>query len=150
MEKIIRNLVNHIKEDLIHDMKCKQYGDDITILVLNAYNRYQEDERDGVDYIFDINNGDDIKWCIDGGITAREISWVLNESEKTAKRTPYFMFGHNRKQPEMIETWEGLKNYLANFLDSVLLCMLAYRNVDGYKQLYDHCISDYMITNNLV
>lgn len=150
METIIKSLVEFIREDLIHDMQCGQCGDDITILVLNAYNRYQEDERDGVDYIFNINKAEDLKCCIDGGMTANEISWVFTESQKTAKNTPYFMFGQNHKQPEMIETWDGLKSYLSNFLGSVLLCMLAYHDTDGYKQLYDHCISDYMINNNLV
>ena len=150
METIIKQLAVKIKVDLVHDMHNEQDGDDITMLVLAAYNRYQEDERDGVDYIFCIHNAEDLKCCIDGGMKIGEISMLYNECTKTAKSTPFFMFGQNHKSFEVFETWDALKTYLAYFLNSIIMHMLVYHDTEGYKELYDHCISEYMTTNNLV
>lgn len=150
METIIKKLAEIIESNLIHDMNCEQIGDDTAILVLNAYNRYQEDERDGVDYIFDIRKGEDLKCCIDGGMTAWEIASLNAECNQTAKSTPYFMFGQNHKNAEVIPTWEQLKRVLGVSLHEVILQMLAYPSVDGYKELYGYCVSDYMFNNNLV
>lgn len=150
MEEIIRKLAESIESNLIHDMNCEQIGDDTAILVLNAYNRYQEDERDGVDYICDIRKGEDLKCCIGGGMTAQEIACLHEECTRTAKSTPYFMFGRNHETAEVIPTWEQLKQILVASLHEVILQMLAYPFVDGYKELYKHCVMDYMYNNNLV
>ena len=150
METIIKKLAESIESNLIHDMNCEQIGDDTAILVLNAYNRYQEEERDGVDYIFDIRKGEDLKSCIDGGMTAHEISCINEECTRTAKSTPFFMFGQNHRTAEVIPTWEQLKRVLGVSLHEVILQMLAYPSVDGYKELYGYCVSDYMFNNNLV
>lgn len=146
MKKIINELVKKIKSDLMHDMSCNE---DDTLLILAAYNRYQEDERDGTDYIFDINNWDDIKCCIDGGMTVKEFNDLFNQYMKGSV-SPYFMFGHNRDHAEMFKTIDDVKSYLAWHLDDVITCMLCYHNVDEYKQLYEHCISDFMLINNMV
>ena len=58
-------------------MLNKPSGDYFNMLLL-AYNRWQEDEHSGVDYIFNINNPDDLIDCIKGGLTADEIAKVLN------------------------------------------------------------------------
>lgn len=150
MKKIIEDFIEQIRKQMVQDMNDEQIGDDVTILVLGAYNRYQDDEKDGANYLFDINNGNDLKCCIDGGMKAEEISWLYNECNKTAKSTPYFMFGANHEKAETIETWDALKAYLTNFLTSIILYMVTYHDADGYKQLYDHCISNYMINNNLI
>ena len=150
MEAIIKKLAESIESDLIHDMNCEQTGDDTAILVLNAYNRYQEDERDRVDYIFDICKGEDLKCCIDGGMTAQQIACLNEECTRTAKSTPFFMFGQNHKQADVIPTWEQLKRVLCVSLHEVIMHMLADPYVDGYKELYKHCMTDYMWNNGLV
>ena len=150
MKTIIKNLAESIVSNLINDMYRELGGDETAILVLNAYNRYQEDERDGVDYIFDIRKGEDLKCCIDGGMTAHDIACINEECNRTAKSTPYFMFGQNHKQAEVIPTWEQLKRVLGVSLHEVILQMLAYPYIDGYKELYNYCVTDYMLDNNLV
>ena len=147
MKKIIENFIEEIRKKLVQEMNDKQTCNYVTSLVLGAYNRYQEDEKDGANYLFDINNGNDLKCCIDGGMKAEEISWLYKECNKSAESTPYFMFGANHEKAETIETWDALKAYLTNFLSSIILYMITYQDVDGYKQLYGHCISDYIIKN---
>ena len=150
METIIKKLAESIESNLIHDMNCEQIGNDTAILVLNAYNRYQEEERDGVDYIFDIRKGEDLKCCIDGGMTAHEISCINEECTRTAKSTPYFMFGQNHRTAEVIPTWEQLKRVLGVSLHEVVMHMISDPYVDGYKELYKHCVTEYMWNNNLL
>lgn len=149
METIINKLAESIESNLIHDMNCEQIGDDTAVLVLNAYNRYQEDERDGVDYIFDIRKKEDLKCCIEGGMTAQEISCTYEECIARA-HTPYFMFGQNHKQAEVIPTWTQLKRVLGVSLHEVVMHMISDPYVDGYKELYKHCVTDYMWSNDLV
>lgn len=150
METIIKKLAESIESNLIHDMNCEQIGDDTAILVLNAYNRYQEDEHDGVDYIFDIRKGEDLKCCIDGGMTAQELASINEECTRTEKNTPYFMFGQNHKQGEVIPTWAQLKRILGVSLHEVVMLMLADPYIDGYTELYKHCMTHFIWGNNLV
>lgn len=150
MKTIIKNLAESIESNLINDMYRELGGDDTAVLVLNAYNRYQEDERDGVDYIFDIRNGEDLKCCIDGGMTAHDIACIDEECNRTAKSTPYFMFGQNHKSAVVIPTFAVLKKELEASLHEVILHILADPHVDGYKELYNYCVTDYMLDNNLV
>lgn len=150
MKTILKQLAENIKSNLVRDMYDDQIGDDTTLVVLDAYNRYKEEEHDGVDYIFSIDKSEDLKCCIDGGMTALEISCLYNECNVNGKSTPFFVFGHNHPQAETFENWKCLKKYLTFFLDEIIMCMLAYHQVKEYRYLYNHCITNYMIDNNLV
>ena len=79
MEKIINELVNEITNKLSQKMTNENGCGNVTLLVLGAYNRFQEDERDGADYIFNINDVNDLKCCIDGGMSTCEISSIYNK-----------------------------------------------------------------------
>ena len=75
MKKAIETMVQKISGAIINDTRnvYSAEGDMVLKMVLAAYNDYQESERDGVDYIFDIENTNDLKCCIDGGMTAKAI-----------------------------------------------------------------------------
>lgn len=54
--------------------------DDCLNTVLAAYNRMQEDEFDGQNYIFNIHSDTDLKFLVDKKmITANKIAFVINE-----------------------------------------------------------------------
>ena len=76
MEKVINTMVEKISAAIINDTRnvYSFEGDMVLKMVLAAYNDFQEAERDGVDYIFDVENTDDLKCCIDGGMSAKEIA----------------------------------------------------------------------------
>ena len=65
METAILALVNALKRNIANDMHDSKKGEVITRYVLDAYNAYQEQERDGVDYIFNIHNREDLACCVD-------------------------------------------------------------------------------------
>lgn len=52
IREIFGTLLTNIKEDIADDMRIINDINGITLSVLDAYNRYQNDERGGVDYIF--------------------------------------------------------------------------------------------------
>ena len=161
MENVLNNLVAEIKSNIAHDLEnyLKQYRPhansyphfniELLWLVLNAYNTYQEEERDGVDYIFNINNPEDLKCCIEGGMTARQVAWLYDQSQ--VNTTPFFYFGVNHEKPKPIANWEALIINLINWLDNILPCVLAYPySLKSYEELYKACITNYMINSQLV
>lgn len=150
MENILNKLVTEIKNNIVHDLNRYPYHKcDLLKLVLDAYNTYQEEERDGVDYIFDINKPEDLKRCIEGGMTAKEVAWLYEQSQ--VNTTPLFYFGVNYSKPKPIVNYNALMLILINWLDNVLPCVLAYPYLlKSYEELYKVCVTDYMINNQLV
>lgn len=146
MEKIIKELADKICKDLTHDLYANNQL--VFKLVLNAFNRYQEDERDGVGYLFNINEWEDVKCCIEGGMTLNEFH-ALFEEIMSDNRTPYFLFNHY-DHTELFKSMKCVVDYMINSLESVVLCMLTYHACDEYKALYNHSISDYILTNNML
>ena len=146
MENVLNTLVAEIKNNILHDLTHSDRQ--LLELVLDAYNTYQEEERDGVDYIFDINKPEDLKSCIDGGMTANEVAWLYDQSQVN---TTLFYFGVNYEKPKPIETYHVLVYNLTQWLPKVLPCVLAYPYLlKSYEKLYRRCITEYMINNQLV
>jgi hypothetical protein len=146
MEKTIKTMVQKISGAIIDDTRdvFSVEGDMILKMVLAAYNDYQESERDGVDYIFDIENTNDLKCCINGGMTAREIGGLYLGSQSQHLR--YFYFGCNYPTPKPIANWEILRQQLISWLPDLILNVLAYPYAyDSYKDLYRLYVTDVII-----
>ena len=150
MENVFKSLVAEIKRNIVCDLhQYLGYDGKLLKLVLDAYNTYQKEEREGVDYIFDINNPDDLQCCIAGGMTAKEVAWLYEQSQ--VNTTPFFYFGVNYQQPKPIVNYKALVTNLINWLDEILPCVLAYSYlIKSYEKLYKVCVTDYMINNQLV
>ena len=150
MENVFKSLVAEIKRNIVCDLhQYLDYDGELLKLVLDAYNTYQKEERDGVDYIFDINNPDDLQCCIAGGMTAKEVAWLYEQFQIST--TPLFYFGVNYQHPQPIANYKALVTNLINWLDDILPCVLAYPYLlKSYEELYRVCVTDYMINNQLV
>lgn len=138
---LLIELANNIQNSL--EKLYTEEGDNMLFAVLQAYNTYQEEERDGVDYIFNINDAEDLKCCIDGGMTAKEIHALYESYNRNG--VPYFYFGVNHTKPKVISSISALCRNLITFLPDVLPYVLAYPNVDGYRELYALCMSEHML-----
>ena len=131
------NLIAVIAEETKRNLPTNE---SLISVTLDAYNLYQEEERDGVDYIFNINNADDLKRCVDGGLTANEIAEIVkNVNEKYY--TPYFFFGVNHKSPKQIKEFKELTDQLIANAEEVVKKALAYPFIDGYKRFYIYTCS---------
>lgn len=126
MEQIIKELTKRIKANFNADR----------ILIFNAYNRMQEDETDGVDYIFDLNKQTDLLTCIKGGLTAREIAELYINGKGF-----YFYYGVNHEKPHSLTITE-LESQLFNSIEDIVKFMLAYPFVDEYRKLYTKYVTN--------
>ena len=142
MKKVIATMVENIKNNIVRDMRDldSTKGYETLKMVLAAYNSYQEQERDGVDYIFNINDQDDLKCCVEGGLTAQEICGLWLKSQSSHRE--YFYFGCNYEKPLQIATLAELRTTLVMWLDNVLPCVLAYPHLDSeYAALYERYVT---------
>ena len=132
-----------VKEKLKNDIISSLNNDDVLTMaiVVNAYNRWNEDEKDGVDYIFNIGKPEDLICCIEGGMTAIDIANLYN-----AKVTK-FMFGQNRETPEPL-TFLDLKTLLTDNMDSIIDNVITYPNIKEYGTIYEYYITHALLTNN--
>lgn len=115
---------------------------DVFNLVLDVYNEYQESERDGADYIFDINKKEDLIACIKGGLTARMIQKLVDKLDNGF--TQYFYFGYNYPNPISIK-FKDLKINLYNYLDELVDYIMAYPFEGACRKLYTILITNLII-----
>lgn len=111
------------------------YDGTLLYAVLCAYNQWQTDERDGVDYIFNLYDGKDLKCCVDGGLNADDISLLVNGVKKQ-KRTAYFFFGCNHPAAVQINNNDELIQQLVGHLGEFLPYVFVYPN--SYGELYSY------------
>ena len=146
MKKAIESMVQKVSNAIINDTRnvFSVEGDMVLKMVLAAYNDFQESERNGVDYIFDIENTNDLKCCIDGGMTAKEIGSLYLGSHSRHLR--YFYFGCNHPTAEPISNWETLRQQLVSWLPDLIPNVLAYPFAyESYKELYVRYVTDVII-----
>ena len=131
-----RNLLTKIEEDINYP--------ESRAMLLKAYNRYQEDERDGVDYIFNINNQADLISCIQGGLTAEEIVKFHNRVKSWVNPTPHFLFGCNHKEMKPMGS-DNIVDAIVAVLDELIDNIIAYPWVEEYRAVYTHYITNKII-----
>lgn len=142
LSQVLRNLSYNIKAMCTEAFdECNM--DDI-MLILNAYNRYQEDEKDGVDYIFDLSNKEDIITCVNGGMSVKEIASLHIQNVRDYSMTNFFLFGVNHKEPKLL-SYSQFGQQLLSHTDEIAECVLAFPWVNEYRVFYTK-----FITNEIV
>jgi len=121
--------------------------------LLCVYNTYQEEERGGVDYIFDFLNKEDLVTCIQGGLTAEKLAELVAKfhegggDDETATffgdaTTTRFLFGCNHETPYLFK-YSSLKNTLLGNAQEIVECMLK------FPFCYDNIIYSRILTDNV-
>lgn len=131
----------------IAKLVSKKINDDVNAgkhlnMLLAAYNEWQEDEKDGADYIFDINNDKDLKFVVDRGLlSAQGIAFVVNETE-----TGLFQFNGNDPDAGVrgIDI-EEVKNTLMNTSDTFIRFVLMYAVRCGSNSPYANVYEEYIV-----
>lgn len=132
----IKSLIRELHDDIVNDLNK---GNNVQIL-LDAYNYWREQECDGVDYIFDINNKDDLKFLVNHDmITSAEIAYVFTSQDKR------FVYNETHNNIELLNFTETLC-YITDSLENILMCMFMYVNLGGldknpYCVLYNEYIT---------
>ena len=141
MVENFNSIVEIMKRRIAHDLRN---GNGALDMVLNAYNRFQEDERDGVDYIFDITNQNDLGYMVEHGLTVTEIALACNKIQNEGI-TSYFHFGCNYTTLHALGTLADLKLNLISWLDEFLPYVIMYvTRCTEYQALYEHYITEYL------
>ena len=136
LEALHGNIVRSIELDLNNLLKKDELQ-----LVLAAYNCYQETEHDGDNYIFNIDDVDDLKCCVDGGLTANEIYQMVKLNCK------YFTFCRcttfDRCTYRIFTDIDELRVLLCGYLEDVVWCALKYvSRCEEYAALYEHYVTE--------
>ena len=138
MNTNILNMVTQIECDCLGAMKfngnslvAMKFNGKRKSCLLKAYNTYQEENRDGVDYLFSLENGHDLAVCFEGGIKIEDVADMHNHYVNDGA-TEYFLFGVNYDRPKQITSIEELnttiEDCLREIIHSALLCPWAYKD----------------------
>jgi len=111
-------------------------------LLFAAYNRMQEDERDGVDYLFSVTKPEDVICCLQNGLTIEQLRTMLDENRNEG--IEYFYFGANHPTPTMLTLEKVMSQLTANAVDIVKYA-IAYPSVEEYKAIYELFITEEII-----
>ena len=125
---LLRKISERIKDEIVDN-------DEMLNAVLHAYNQWQEDERDGADYIFSLDNQKDLECLVRGGMTAKEICGLELKNGHTNSYTKYFFYGQNHYPAEQIKDNEQLIFILTDSL--YLLRPYVFLNPSSYRELYE-------------
>lgn len=144
MKECLEKMAKHISENVFAKIveNAIANDDEISIqLAIDVYNAYQENERDSVDYIFDLDDTQDLRTCICGGLTANEINGLYNES-LCEGCTKFFMFGVNHSKPIILTKYE-LKAALLGMAEEIIANMVM------HPHSYDSIAYGMLVTDTL-
>jgi hypothetical protein len=131
----------------IAKLVSKKINDDVNAgknlnMLLAAYNEWQEDEKDGANYIFDINNDKDLKFVVDRGLlSAQGIAFVVNKCD-----TGLFQFSGN--DPDAGVTGfsiEDVKKVLTDTSNTFIRYAIMYAPRCGKDSAYANVYEEYIV-----
>lgn len=147
MKQDINCIINHVRDKLLRFIICefKNFvASDKTNLLLDLYNTYQEDERNGVDYLFCLSKTDDVICCLKGGLALTELSDLVIENEDPQKTT-LFYFGENHTQNIHLLTIKEFEAQLHGYVEEMAEAIVTYPWVEAYKYFYTKFVSNELI-----
>lgn len=134
----LKPIIEKIKSEIIKDLPNKS---SVFNLVLAAFNRYQEAECDGIDYIFNLYNSEDLVYLVKGGVTANNIHEAV-EKLNGGDIVSFFHYGQNYEKLTPIGGYKELEKELIDGLDYFLPYVFAYVDkVKEYGELYEYYVT---------
>jgi hypothetical protein len=126
------NVLNQISRDIMSGNT-----DDVKRILLETYNAYQENERDGVDYIFDACNQEDMEFLVydrkmpDEHFAILVLGTILGNMQ-------YFFYGCNHPEPKLMTELE-FHTQIVSYVSEYLPYVLAYPQC--YKEFYQRFVA---------
>lgn len=129
----LKTTIGYVIEHIVG--KLKQSSDELIFTtLLDAYNRYQENERDSVDYIFNLNKKDDVMVMLEGGLELNDLSYLLNGQKQ------YLLFGANHPLPTQLSK-DDVKTAIFAHLYDIVQNVIAYPFIEEYRDIYEEFIT---------
>lgn len=140
--KLIKLISKEIENDLMDNSGSVIDQDKLFDTMLKAYNMWQEDTHDGVDYIFDINNKQDTICLLQGDLKVSDIS-SLYINQFNQNNTPYFVYGVNYEKPKVFKSMQEVKIQLADNTEWIMTHLFLFANkTDIYQTLFDRYVGE--------
>ena len=117
-----------------------RYGDESALSIFYAaYNQMQEEEFNGDNYIFNLNDKDDLKYLVD-----HEILNACQIADIYPKCTASGLFRIAKSGDIEIVSLKELKEILCGNMETLLRCVLMYvgEGNDVYNKVYNMLIAD--------
>ena len=113
-----------------HPMIAKAWKEDIRYLIHNGIE--SENEQ-----IYDFKNKEDLKACIDMGLDAEDIAYLVNQYRDNEDYTQFFNYCSNNNMYGLhILTKEDVKNAIAEQIENIAYNILKYPYKGVYSELY--------------
>lgn len=126
---IAEMLVKEVKEAIAANFV--KADEKVFFYMLNAYNRYCEDEMNGANYIFDMNKQKDFICLVKGGMTLVD-----------AQRLGQCRFLIERDKQYVVLNQASVINCMLGLLDEIVECILKYPFVEEYKIIYQMFVTE--------
>ena len=128
-------------EFLIDDLRKSIYeNDNFNPLITRAW---QEDVRyliangSDEDMIYDFNNKEDLKECIDMGLDAEDIAYLVNQYRDNEDNTQFFMYCNTQQMYGLhILCKQDVVNAISKQIENIAYNILKYPYKDVYAELY--------------
>ena len=128
-------------EFLIDDLRKSIYeNDNFNPLITRAW---QEDVRyliangSDEDMIYDFNNKEDLKECIDMGLDAEDIAYLVNQYRDNEDNTQFFMYTNTKQMYGLhILSKADVTNAISKQIENIAYNILKYPYKDVYAELY--------------
>jgi hypothetical protein len=120
------------KTDCINKIKADFEKGNFNV-ALQAYNRFQEDERFGVDYIFNLSDIVDNKTLVNNCLSFYDVIVAYNNS---CVKSNYFYYGENHPTISFVDN-DCVKKQILAYIDDIIDCAMAHSDVDGYNAFYN-------------
>lgn len=126
----VNSVISNFKEALSQDIIDNEA---VRSLFLKSYNFFQDEERDGVDYIFDITDREDV---MNTDLEVGEVYDLYNNFIH-GKTTKYFLCGCNYPTPVQFSNKKEFVSTLIGWVDEVARHILAHPSVcESHHELY--------------
>ena len=135
MKKFVEEIVRKFEENLYYAFNTENetYIKDF----LDIHNTYQENNHDCIDYIYDMNNKEDLASCVKGGMTIENIVNLYN-----TKKTQYFLLPLTETYTTQSMSVDMLLSTIFAYREEIVRDMLLFPH--QYKnEMYQDIIAEY-------
>ena len=112
-----------------HPMIAKAWKEDIRYLIYNGIE--SENEQ-----IYDFNNKEDLKACIDMGLDAEDIAYLVTQYRENKDNTQFFTYSNDVVYGLHILSKADVTKAISKQIDQIAYNTLKYPYKDAYAELY--------------
>lgn len=117
-------------DDKFHPLIRKAWQKDIRNLIKNG-------EKDNGDMIYDVKDAEDLKECIDMGLDAEDIAYLVNQHRQNNDNTQFFTYCNTSQMYGLHILSRGdVAKAISSHIENIAYNVLKYPYMEVYGELY--------------